>query len=241
MLAMSSIANLRQHYDVKGLHKADLDADPMRQFRVWFDDAAGAGVLEPNAMTLATCSADGTPAARIVLLKGIEGGEDAAPDKSDAGHAARPKPPATPGGRGGFLFYTSYLSDKAADLHDHPRAVLLFYWDRLARQVRVSGDVTRISRAESEAYFSGRPEGSRIGAWASQQSSVLRNREELEASFEEADQRFRGGDTPCPPYWGGYRLVPDRIEFWQGQPNRLHDRFLYAWKGGDWELVRLAP
>lgn len=235
-----SIANLRQHYEMKGLHKVDLNADPMRQFRVWFDDAAGSGVLEPNAVTLATCSADGTPAARIVLLKGIEGGA-AEGEGGEAGHAGRPLPPATPGGRGAFVFYTSYLSDKAGDLHDHPRASLLFYWDRLARQVRIVGDVTRTSRAESEAYFAGRPEGSQIGAWASRQSRVLRTRDELEASFEEAAQRFRGGDTPCPPYWGGYRVVPDHIEFWQGQGDRLHDRFRYTWTGGAWTLDRLAP
>lgn len=197
-----------------GLSEADADADPMRLFSRWLHDAVDAGLPVPNAMTLATVSAEGTPDARIVLLKGLE--------------------------HGGFTFYTNYRSRKARELDARPAACLVFQWSELERQVRIEGTVEKVSAEESDQYFASRPLGARLSAWASAQSETVSSRAELEKSLEEARARFQG-EPPRPPHWGGYRLTPLRIEFWQGRADRLHDRLLYRRSGGAWRMDRLAP
>ncbi len=196
------------------LERTDLAADPMAQFRAWFELALSAGLAEPTAMTLATATPGGVPSARIVLLKG-------------AGERA-------------FTFYTNYTSRKASELEANPQAALVFHWAPLQRQVRASGLVERVGEQESDAYFVTRPRGSRIGAWASPQSQPLATREELLARVAEIERRF-GEDIPRPAFWGGYRLTPDAVEFWQARANRLHDRFLYRRVGSGWQVQRLAP
>lgn len=211
-----SIADLRREYAGPALRESDVAADPIEQFRTWFAEAQAAGVAEPNAMTLATCGADGVPAARVVLLKEVD-------DR-------------------GFVFFTSYLSDKALDLQDNPRASLSFWWENLQRTVRVTGSVTRVDRASTETYFASRPRESQIGAWASQQSQVVASRDVLEQRFAEIAQQYEGKLVPTPPFWGGYRVVPERVELWQGQPSRLHDRLLYRrQREGAWTMERLSP
>jgi pyridoxamine 5'-phosphate oxidase len=209
------VAALRRDYMLRGLDESDLAADPFVQFDAWFREARGCpAIREPNAMVLATVSADGRPHARFVLLKGF--------------------------GPDGFVFFTNYESDKARDLAAHPQAALTFGWLELERQVRIEGAVTRTSRAAVEAYFRKRPRGSCLGAWASTQSSVIPNRAVLEVGLAEADGRFPG-DVPAPENWGGYCVAPVAIEFWQGRTNRLHDRLRYRREGEKWIIERLAP
>ena len=209
-----NIAELRQEYMRAGLAEAQADPDPLRQFERWFDDAVRAKLPLPNAMTLATASAGGAPTARIVLLKGIDGG--------------------------GFVFYTNYRSRKGREMEAKSSACLLFLWSDLERQVRIEGKVEKVSARESDEYFVTRPLGARLSAWASNQSESVVSRKVLETAMEEARRRH-GDKPPRPPHWGGYRLLPQAVEFWQGRADRLHDRLLYARKDGSWSIERLAP
>ena len=209
-----NIASIRQEYMRAGLAEADASLDAFEQFDRWFRDAVAAEVPLPNAMTLATVRENGAPNARIVLLKGVEGG--------------------------GFVFYTNYESRKGRELLARPEGCLVFMWKALERQVRIDGRVERVSRGESDAYFASRPLGSRQSALASRQSERVASRAALEAALEQVRQRH-GDHPPRPEGWGGYRLVPDEIEFWQGRENRLHDRLLYARAGSGWKIERLSP
>jgi pyridoxamine 5'-phosphate oxidase len=208
------IADLRQEYMRAGLAEGDVDRDPIAQFARWFDEALRAGVPLANAMTLATVDARGAPSARIVLLKGIE--------------------------QGGFTFYTNYQSRKARELDAHASACLVFMWSQLERQVRIDGSVERVSAVDSDAYFASRPLGARLSAWASPQSETVPDRGTLERAAEAARARY-GDSPPRPPHWGGFRVRPREIEFWQGRADRLHDRLVYTRDGDAWRLVRLAP
>ena len=206
---------LRRDYASRQLNEADADPDPIAQFRAWFDEAVKANIIDVNAMSLATASASGEPSVRTVLLKDVD-------DR-------------------GFVFFTHYTSPKGRALNENPRAALLFFWPTLERQIRITGAVTRVPRAESEAYFASRPIDSRWAVWAAAQSAVLPDRETLESSFEHVKARF-GDNVPCPPEWGGYRVTPELMEFWQGRPGRLHDRLLYTRQDdGAWTRSRLAP
>lgn len=200
---------------VAGLPEAAEQANPIELFQAWFEAAKESGILLPDAVALATATADGAPSARMVLLKSVD--------------------------ERGFVFYTNYGSRKARELEENPRAALCFHWPVLQRQVRVTGPVSRVSEAESADYFATRPRGSQLGAWASRQSEALSGRAELEARFKETDQRFAEGDVPLPPFWGGYRLAPERIEFWQGRADRLHDRLAFSRTETGWSAVRLYP
>ncbi|MEM1108150.1 MAG: pyridoxamine 5'-phosphate oxidase [Planctomycetota bacterium] len=227
-----AIQDLRQNYTPEPLDPADLLADPFDQFLAWFKDAQDAGILEPNAFTLATASADGIPNARTVLLKGV----DNAPGNSNS---ENPSPAS--GGRG-FVFYTNYDSTKGHELSDNPRACLNFYWDTLSRCVRVPGRVTKVSPKETEAYFHSRPRGSQLGAWTSHQSTVIADRRVLSEKYDQLNAEYPEGTAiPVPPTWGGYRIVPDAFEFWQGQPSRLHDRLRYTPRSEGWKIERLSP
>lgn len=198
------------------LRKKDLDLNPFKQFADWYEAAEAAHPKLPNSMTLATASADGKPSARMVLLKGFD--ED------------------------GFVFFTNYESKKGQELEENPNAALVFYWADIDRQVRIEGSVSRTSREESEAYFQTRPAESRLSAWASKQSSPVPNRQTLEDEMERLIKEYEGKEIPLPPYWGGYRLVPTVIEFWQNRPGRLHDRFRYTRQSdGRWLIERLSP
>jgi pyridoxamine 5'-phosphate oxidase len=210
-----SIERLSAPHTHEALREADFDPDPLAQFSVWMREALDAGVVLPNAMTLATATGDGRPSARMVLLKGLD---------------AR-----------GFVFYTNYESRKARELDANPRAALVFYWYQMERQVRVVGEVERIDENESARYFATRPLGSRLSAWASRQSEVISSRAELEAGLRSMKERFGDKAVPLPAFWGGYRLAPDEIEFWQGMDDRLHDRLRYLRSPGRWDLKRLSP
>ena len=210
------LAKLRSEYTAHGLRRADLHSDPVQQFSTWFAAALAAEIRDVNAMSLATATRDGKPSVRIVLLKGFD--------------------------ERGFSFFTNYDSGKGRDLDANPFAEMVFYWPQLERQVRISGEVERTSREDSAAYFHSRPLGSQLGAWVSKQSEVIDARKVLDARLNEMTERFENGEIPLPPHWGGYRLKPDRYEFWQGRPNRLHDRFRYSRKAdGTWLIDRLAP
>jgi pyridoxamine 5'-phosphate oxidase len=208
------LAALRNDYALKMLDERDVDRDPLKQFGVWMVEAIHAQVPEPTAMSLATVSAQGRPASRIVLLKGLD-----------------PR---------GFVFYTNYASRKGKDLAAHPAAALTFLWKELERQVRIEGAVEKVTTEESQAYYATRPLGSRIGAWASPQSEAIESRAWLEKRWEELGRQY-GDNPPLPAQWGGYRVIPDYLEFWQGRRSRLHDRIAYSRAGGAWKIARLAP
>ena len=199
----------------RGISELKVSNDPLPLFATWFNSAKRAGLALPEAMTVATAAADGSPSARMMLLK------DFGPD--------------------GFVFYTNYESRKADDLQENPRAALVFHWPTLQRQIRIEGGAEKISTEESAAYFRTRPRGSCIGAWSSKQSAPLDSRDELEQRFGEYERRFGGSDVPLPPFWGGFRVRPERIEFWQGRINRLHDRIQYTREGNHWKIERLYP
>jgi pyridoxamine 5'-phosphate oxidase len=208
------IADIRSDYALKRLDENDVDADPFTQFHAWLAEALEAKVPEPTAMTLATVDEEGSPSARIMLLKALD--------------------------ERGFVFYTNYQSRKGHDLAARPRAALTFFWKELQRQVRIEGRVEKVSAAESDEYFAIRPLGSRIGAWASTQSAVIASRPWLEARVKAAEAQY-GDNPPRPPHWGGYRVLPDWLEFWQGRQSRLHDRLAYTREASGWKLERLSP
>jgi pyridoxamine 5'-phosphate oxidase len=209
------IAHLRKDYTLNGLQKEDVSKNPINQFRKWFEESLSAEVIEPNAMFLSTISQDGYPQGRIVLLKDVDDN--------------------------GFTFYTNYNSHKGADLAIHPLAALTFWWAELERQVRILGKVEKVSESESDAYFSVRPRGSQLGAWVSSQSEVIENREVLTDKLDKFEAQFANQPVPRPPHWGGYRVIPHEIEFWQGRPSRLHDRIRYQYQNNEWKIERLSP
>ena len=234
-----SIADLRREYSLTGLRRSDLELDPITQFKKWFDQAtgarasgrvrkrlirwykalllaSGAELLDLTAMTLATVDKQGRPSARVVLLKGVD--------------------------RRGFVFFTNYDSRKGQELADNPQAALVFYWPDQERQVCIAGEVSKLPPAESDAYFKTRPYGSRLAAWASKQSAAIKDRAALEAQWKQVETQYAGQEIPRPPFWGGYLLSPTRVEFWQGRPSRLHDRFCYTRQPEKtWLIERLAP
>jgi len=208
------ISAIRKDYALKSLDFREVSGNAILQFRTWFDEAINAEVLEVNAMTLSTVGVDGTPNARIILLKGIDEG---------------------------FVFFTNYRSEKGRELEINNKAALTFFWAELERQVRVKGVVEKVSVQESDAYFFSRPFGSQIGAWVSPQSNKIKSRQELVTKQLEIEQNFSVNPMQRPGHWGGYRLIPSKIEFWQGRPSRLHDRIVYDLVDGKWQISRLAP
>lgn len=214
-MTKTEISALRENYTKGSLDVKDVSSSPLEQFQCWFDEAIASQLLEPNAMLLSTVSTDGKPSSRIVLLKGLDNG---------------------------FKFYTNYLSRKGTELIENPNGCITFFWGELERQVRIEGIIEKVSAEDSDTYFQSRPRGSQVGAWVSNQSMVIENREILEAREKHLIEKF--GDTPIPrpPHWGGYRLVPSYIEFWQGRPSRLHDRISYTLQEGEnWNIERLSP
>jgi len=210
------VARLRKEYTRTGLNETDASPDPIAQFRRWFDEALAADLHEPNAMTLASATPDGRPSARVVLLKGFD--------------------------ERGFVFYTNYEGRKGRELENNPQCALVFYWGKLERQVRVEGRASRVSEEESEGYFGSRPRGSQLGAWVSEQSRPVESRDALEKRLRGLEAEYEGREVPRPQFWGGYRVEPEVIEFWQGRENRLHDRLVYRRsEGGGWRRERLQP
>ncbi len=216
MSIVTSIGEIRKVYQLQFLLEKDIDINPIRQFERWWQQALESKIEEPNAMTLATCNTSGKPSARIVLLKEIK--------------------------KTGFVFFTNYLSRKGKEIERNPFVSLLFFWKELERQIRIEGEISKISKKESDAYFSTRPTESRIGAWSSPQSEVIKNREVLKKNVIDYTQKFGLQNIPRPPHWGGYIVHPSLVEFWQGRPGRLHDRIQYTSnKKGTWKIERLAP
>jgi pyridoxamine 5'-phosphate oxidase len=212
----TSVADLRREYTFQGLSEMDVHPNPFEQFKTWFDQAVAAQLPEPNAMTIATVTSDGKPSARIVLLKDYD--------------------------ERGFVFYTNYKSHKGQQLVENPWGAIAFWWTELERQVRIEGCVEKVSPAESDAYFHSRPIGSQLGAWASNQSQVIESREVLEQQLQKLKEEYDNKEVPRPPHWGGFRVIPNEIEFWQGRPSRLHDRLLYQRsEDGSWKIQRLSP
>ncbi|MBT8125689.1 MAG: pyridoxamine 5'-phosphate oxidase [Gammaproteobacteria bacterium] len=211
-----NIKDLRQNYETRTLEEDNVNKDPFKQFQLWMDEALAADFVEPNAMNVATVNKDGDISSRMVLLKGFD--------------------------EKGFVFFTNYQSNKANDLASINKAALNVWWDKLHRQVRVNGAVEKVSREETVKYFHSRPRGSQIGAVASQQSRVIKNHVMLEEEYKKIESQFEGQEIPCPEHWGGYRVIPEQFEFWQGRPNRLHDRLRYAKTDSDeWKIERLSP
>jgi len=213
---LDHVTRLRKEYTRSGLKESDVASDPIEQFRSWFDEVLAADLHEPNAMTLATATQEGRPSARVVLLKGFD--------------------------ERGFVFYTSYVGRKSEELETNPNCALVFYWGELERQVRVEGRASRVSEEESDEYFGSRPRGSRLGAWASEQSRPVEGRGALEERLRGLEAEYEGREVPRPPFWGGYQVEPEVIEFWQGRENRLHDRLVYRRSdNGEWGRERLQP
>ncbi|MFB2769568.1 pyridoxamine 5'-phosphate oxidase [Pelatocladus sp. BLCC-F211] len=211
-----TVADLRKDYTLQGLNETDVAANPFIQFQKWFDEALTAQLLEANAMTLATTTPDGKPSARIVLLKDFD--------------------------ERGFVFFTNYNSHKGQELAENPQAALVFWWAELERQVRICGHVEKVSENDSDRYFQSRPFNSRLGAWVSNQSDIIESRTLLEQRFQELQAKYKNQDVPRPPHWGGLRVIPTEIEFWQGRSSRLHDRILYTLlDNGNWKIQRLSP
>ncbi len=211
-----TIADLRQDYTLEDLSETKVNSNPFLQFKTWFDQALSANILEPNAMTLATTTTEGKPSARMVLLKDFD-------DR-------------------GFVFYTNYNSQKAQELAENPQAALVFWWAEIQRQVRIYGRVEKVLNTESDEYFYSRPFNSRLGAWASNQSEVIESREVLEQGLQELKKKYKNKHVPRPLHWGGIRVIPTEIEFWQGRSSRLHDRLLYTRNHDDsWKIQRLSP
>lgn len=216
MTSRRKLADLREEYAKASLNVHDVAADPIEQFKSWFEDAREAELGEPNAMVVATVDGEGRPSARVLLLKGVD--------------------------ERGFTFFTNYESRKGGELDDNPHVAMVFHWMGLERQVRIEGSAARLEHDESAAYFAQRPRGSQLGAWASPQSRMIGSRDVLEERLSEIEQRFGDRTIPCPGHWGGYLVRPDRVEFWQGRPNRLHDRIVYERTADDsWTTSRLAP
>jgi pyridoxamine 5'-phosphate oxidase len=214
-LDKNTIANLRVDYTLKSFDEKDVNPNPIKQFEIWMQEAITAQVNEPNAMTLATIKSNSAPSARIVLLKGLQDN--------------------------GFSFFTNYNSHKADEMVLNPNVALVFCWLELQRQVRIEGAVEKLSEQESDAYFASRPRASQIGAHASQQSTIIKSRTELEDAYQQVEHQFNDQDVPRPKNWGGYLVKPHLIEFWQGRKSRLHDRFCYSLKNNDWQVSRLSP
>ncbi|AKG23608.1 pyridoxamine 5'-phosphate oxidase [Calothrix sp. 336/3] len=211
-----TVAELRKDYTLQDLKETEVDTNPVIQFKTWFDQALAAQIIEPNAMTIATTTRDGKPSARMVLLKDFD--------------------------ERGFVFFTNYHSQKGQELIDNPQGAIVFWWAELERQVRICGTVEKVSEQESDYYFNSRPQNSRLGAWASEQSEVIPYREILEEKLELLQEKYANTEIPRPPHWGGFRVIPTEIEFWQGRASRLHDRLRYSrQEDGSWKIERLSP